>query len=74
VTVLRYTNLPFMETHFREKIVSINDYGFSFNGYGFPSQSCGFPLNGYGFLSPGYGFPLHGNFLQNLKSCFQPKN
>jgi hypothetical protein len=27
----------------------------------------GFPLNGN-------GFPLHGNFGQNLKSCFQPKN
>ena len=22
----------------------------------------------------GNGFPLHGNFGQNLKSCFQPKN
>ena len=48
-----YTNQPFMETHFREKMVSIN-------GYGFPLK--------------GYGFPLHGNFWQNLKSCFQPKN
>jgi hypothetical protein len=49
-----------METHAREKMVSIN-------GNGFPLNAYGFPLNGN-------GFPLHGNFGQNLKSCFQPKN
>jgi hypothetical protein len=42
-----------METHFREKMVSIN---------------------GNGFLLNEYGFPLNGNFGQNLKSWFQPKN
>jgi hypothetical protein len=41
-------------------MVYINRYGFPFKGYGFPLQD--------------YGFPLHGNFWQNLKSCFQPKN
>jgi hypothetical protein len=49
-----------METHFSEKMVSINGYGF--------------PLNGYGFPLNGDGFSLDGNFGQNLKSCFQPKN
>jgi hypothetical protein len=34
----------------------------------------GFPLNGYGFPLNRNGFPLHGNFEQNLKSCFQAKN
>ena len=47
----QYTNLPFMETQFREKkIVFINCYGFPLKGYGFPLQ--------------GDGFPLHGNFWQ----------
>ena len=49
-----------METHFREKMVSINGYEFPLKGHGDPLQ--------------GDGFPLHGNFWQNLKSCFQPKN
>jgi hypothetical protein len=29
---------------------------------------------GYGFPLNGNEFPLHGNFGQNLKSCFEPKN
>jgi hypothetical protein len=49
-----------METHLREKMVSINGNGF--------------PLNGYGFPLNGNVFRLHGNFGQNLKNCFQPKN
>ena len=45
---------------FVEKMVSINVYWFPLKCYGFPLQ--------------GYGFPLHGNFWQNFKSRFQPKN
>jgi hypothetical protein len=48
-----------METHFGEKMVSMN-------GNGFPLESDGFPLQGG-------GFQLQSNFEQNLKSCFQPK-
>jgi hypothetical protein len=45
---------------FAKKMVSINGNGF--------------PLKGHEFLSQGGGFPLQGNFWQNMKSCFQPKN
>ena len=48
-----------METHFREKMSSINGNGFPLKDDGFPSQ--------------GGGFPLQGNFWQNLKSCFSQK-
>jgi hypothetical protein len=45
-----------METHFGEKMVSIN-------GNRFPLKGDGFPLQGG-------GFPLQGNFGQNFKICF----
>ena len=52
-----YTNLPFMETHFREKK--------GFHKWLWVSiMVCNLQ---------GDGFPLHGNFWQNLKICFQPK-
>jgi hypothetical protein len=55
-----------METHFREKIVSIN-------GYGFPLKGNGFPLQDNEFLLQGNRFPLHGNFWQNFKFVFSQK-